>query len=215
MRALYLGLSKASARRYRAHFCPLIRVIPFSLSSPQFRTERRFQASHVILTSPTSAAIFMARMKSWDLHYLCIGKETAQRVLRILPKAVLSVAELEQGEGLIPLLTQLPQKSRILYPHSELARPVITDFLLMERRYFFSYAHYTIRPCKLPLKAFKNYRHIILTSSSCVQAYHKHFPILPRCTHWCKGTITQHTFEQCYPGSFPKLLKHYDEAFSG
>lgn len=204
---LYLGLNQETANRYHARFVPILEIVPFARSSPQLRYAQRYleKTSHVLLTSPSSTSLFISRMRRKNSkktlstkHYLCLGEITARRLTKLLPKARYSLATVETGEGVIPLIASLPKHARILYPHSALSRPVIKDFLQKEHRSFFAYAHYTIRERQFPLSVFKQCSRVILTSPSGVRAYAKLFPELPRRIHICQGPITLKEFKKMY-----------------
>ncbi|AGE74809.1 uroporphyrinogen-III synthase [Chlamydia psittaci Mat116] len=204
---IYLGLNRETANRYHASFVPILEIIPFARSSPQLRYALRYleETSHILLTSPSSTSLFISRMRRKNSkktlstkHYLCLGEITASRLTRLLPKAQYSLATIETGEGVLPMISSLPKNARILYPHSALSRPVIEDFLKRENRSFFAYSHYTIRERQLHPSVFKQCSRVILTSPSGVRAYAKLFPQLPRRIHSCQGPITLKEFREIY-----------------
>ncbi|AFS27773.1 uroporphyrinogen-III synthase [Chlamydia psittaci] len=204
---LYLGLNRETANRYHASFVPILEIIPFARSSPQLRYALRYleETSHILLTSPSSTSLFISRMRRKNSkktlstkHYLCLGEITASRLTKLLPKAQYSLATIETGEGVLPMISSLPKNARILYPHSALSRPVIEDFLKRENRSFFAYSHYTIRERQLHPSVFKQCSRVILTSPSGVRAYAKLFPQLPRRIHICQGPITLKEFREIY-----------------
>ncbi|ANH78317.1 uroporphyrinogen-III synthase [Candidatus Chlamydia sanziniae] len=204
---LYLGLNRHTAQKYRAHFLPILTLVPYAQGTPFQKNAVRYfpQTTHVILTSPSSTTLFLSRMlrivsKHFlnKKHYLCLGKATRQRLFSFLPKAQQSTAEQEVGEGLFPLIQALSTSSRILYPHSRLARPVIKDFLYQESKDFFAYPHYTVQPRHLKRSLFFPYEKIIFTSPSTVRAYAKIFPDLPHQTYWFQGPHTFQEFQTTY-----------------
>ncbi|EPJ25401.1 uroporphyrinogen-III synthase HemD family protein [Chlamydia psittaci 09DC78] len=204
---IYLGLNRETANRYHASFVPILEIIPFARSSPQLRYALRYleETSHILLTSPSSTSLFISRMRRKNSkktlstkHYLCLGEITASRLTRLLPKAQYSLATIETGEGVLPMISSLPKNARILYPHSALSRSVIEDFLKRENRSFFAYSHYTIRERQLHPSVFKQCSRVILTSPSGVRAYAKLFPQLPRRIHICQGPITLKEFREIY-----------------
>ncbi len=204
---IYLGLNRETANRYHASFVPILEIIPFARSSPQLRYALRYleETSHILLTSPSSTSLFISRMRRKNSkktlstkHYLCLGEITASRLTKLLPKAQYSLATIETGEGVLPMISSLPKNARILYPHSALSRPVIEDFLKRENRSFFAYSHYTIRERQLHPSVFKQCSRVILTSPSGVRAYAKLFPQLPRRIHICQGPITLKEFREIY-----------------
>lgn len=214
MKTLYLGLNRLTAKKYNAFFSPIIRIIPKSKNSPSMKYAVRYvwNAKTILLTSPTSVSLFFAHMlravSKHDLkkkHFICIGNTTAHRILTFLPKAFVSIASVETSEGLVSLLSSLPQQETILYPHSELSRPIIKNFLLSTAKEFFAYSHYYPIPRTIPRTLFQTSSDIILTSPSIVKAYASQFPILPNKRHWCQGPISSTTFQQIYKES-PILL---------
>ncbi|WP_117274754.1 uroporphyrinogen-III synthase [Chlamydia poikilotherma] len=216
---IYLGLNQQTAKRYCAHFAPILKIVPFAKSSPQFRLAFRYleKTSHILLTSPSSTSLFLSRMSKEvskrtleNKHYLCLGKITAHRLIRLLPKAQHSLATIETGEGILPLISSLPEDTRILYPHSALSRSVIKDFLEKENRCFFAYPHYRIQEIQLESKIFDRCNRVILTSPSGVRAYAKLFPNLPNRTHLCQGPITLKEFQKIY--SHPGKLLHEERS---
>ncbi|MFJ1509128.1 uroporphyrinogen-III synthase [Chlamydia crocodili] len=204
---IYLGLNQQTAKKYCAHFVPILKIVPFARSLPQLRLAFRYleKTSHILLTSPSSTSLFISRMSRKvskrtleNKHYLCLGKITAHRLVRLLPKAPYSLATIETGEGVLPMISSLPEDARILYPHSALSRSVIKDFLKKESRYFFAYPHYRIQELRLKSKIFDQCNRVILTSPSGVRAYAKLFPILPNRIHLCQGPITLKEFQKIY-----------------
>ncbi|BAE81555.1 conserved hypothetical protein [Chlamydia felis Fe/C-56] len=204
---VYLGLNQQTARKYRALFAPILEIVPFARSSPQLRHAYLYleKTSHILLTSPSSTSLFFSRMKKKfsrktlrNKHYLCLGKITAHRLARCLPKAPYSLAATETGEGVLPMISSLPKEARILYPHSALSRPIIKNFLTQENRYFFAYPHYSIRERRLSPQIFDHCTRVILTSPSGVRAYAKLFPVLPDRQHFCQGPITLKEFQKIY-----------------
>ncbi|SPN73641.1 uroporphyrinogen-III synthase,Uroporphyrinogen-III synthase,Uroporphyrinogen-III synthase HemD [Chlamydia serpentis] len=202
---LYLGFNQKTARSYRAHHLPILTLCPYAKSVPQNKRALHFlpQATHIILTSPSSAQLFLSRMTQLahkdtlikTKEYLCLGVATKERLLSLLPKASYNVATQEIAEGFLPLLEVLPPTSRILYPHSALARPVIKNFLY-KKFTFFSYSHYTVRPRKFKKTFFSSYKKIIFTSPSTVRAFAKIFPEFPEKIYWCQGPITFQEFQK-------------------
>ncbi|WP_284442449.1 uroporphyrinogen-III synthase [Chlamydia gallinacea] len=198
----YLGLNSHTAKHYSADHIPVIKIVPYAKSSPQIRRAIHYvkYSSHAILTSPSSTSLFFATMRKQrylnNLHYLCVGKVTAKRLLHFLPQARYSLAATETGEGILPLVASLPHTARILYPHSSLSRPVITDFLIKENKQFVSYPHYTVKPLSPRPSCFTPYKHIIFTSPSGVRAYAQLFPCLPQKMYWCLGPITLKEFQK-------------------
>ncbi|CRI33033.1 Uncharacterized protein BN1224_CV14_A_05420 [Chlamydia pneumoniae] len=201
---LYLGLNQKTARKYQAHYLPILTLFPYAKSTPQNKRALQFlpQATHVILTSPSSTHLFLSRMTSLlskatlkTKTYLCIGESTKERLLSFLGQVKYVVATQEIAEGIFPLLQALPSSARILYPHSSLARPVIREFLY-NRFTFFSYPHYTVKPRKLKKNILSKYKKIIFTSPSTVRAFAKIFPRFPEKTYWCQGRMTLQEFQK-------------------
>ncbi|WP_375793574.1 uroporphyrinogen-III synthase [Chlamydia sp. 12-01] len=204
---IYLGLNQQTAKKYCARFSPILEIVPFAGSSPQLRYAVRYleKTSHILLTSPSSTSLFISRMRKKisrkaleTKYYLCLGKVTAHRLMSLLPKARYSLAAVETGEGVLPMISLLPQDVRILYPHSALSRSVIKNFLKQENRYFFAYPHYSVRERQLSTRVFDQCSRVILTSPSGVRAYAKLFPSLPKRIHSCQGPITLKEFQKIY-----------------
>ncbi|WP_100934673.1 uroporphyrinogen-III synthase [Candidatus Chlamydia corallus] len=201
---LYLGFNQKTAHKYQAHHLPILNLFPYAKNTPQNKHAVRFlpEATHVILTSPSSTGLFLSRMarlaSKYTLKtktYLCLGEATKKRLLSFLPQAKYTVATQEIAEGLFPLLQALPSTARILYPHSFLARRVIKEFLY-NRFTFFSYPHYTVKPRKLKKALLSRYKKIIFTSPSTVRAFAKIFPRFPEKIYWCQGSVTFQEFQK-------------------
>lgn len=201
-KAAYLGINSQTAQQYRADHIPILKIVPYAKSSPQIRRAIHYlkNASHVILTSPSSTSLFFSTMKKQscltNLHYLCIGKITAKRLLHFLPQARYSLAAIETGEGVLPLISSLSNNVRILYPHSHFSRSVITDFLIKKNKQFFAYPHYTVKPRFLRPSCFDSYENIIFTSPSGIRAYTQIFANFPQKTYWCLGPTTLQEFQK-------------------
>ncbi|WP_348663761.1 uroporphyrinogen-III synthase [Chlamydia vaughanii] len=216
----YLGLNQRTAKKYHAHFLPILKIVPRKTNSHQLRRAYRYfkQSTHVILTSPSSTSLFVSRMIKktskqalLHKHYLCVGRITAQRLRTFLPDARYSLATIETGEGVLPLITLLPPDARILYPHSALSRPLIKNFLSQENRLFFAYPHYTVEQLPLHPGIFAPYHRVIFTSPSTVRAYASLFPTLPDKDHWCQGPITLQEFQKNYSSSGKLIPKDFGE----
>lgn len=212
---LYLGLNRQTAKYYHAIFAPIIRIIPKAKSSPSLKIATRYvqQAHYILLTSPTSASLFLSHMlKHYTKqqmkckHFICIGKTTAKRIHSSLSTSSISVASIETSEGLLPLLQTIPRQTPILYPHSALARPIIQQFLIKKQKTFYSFTHYFPKAQRISPYLLHSCSDIILTSPSIVKAYAEQFPILPNKTYWCQGPISFQAFKNLYQQE-PKLLK--------
>lgn len=178
---LYLGLDPS--RLYPPGICqhiPLIRIIkrPFD---PQMCAsfEKLHLSTYVLLTSRTAANIFFAYAKQIDIAhldllnmcYFCVGGATAGYVEARGVRNIL-VPRIETAEGLVELLSTFNfEGAHLFFPHSSLARKVISNYLRKKSISFTSVPIYDTVTNYIEIPRSDLFEKIVFTSPSTVRAY--------------------------------------------
>lgn len=200
---LYTGLELPEKGNPAAYHCPLIRIEPRPLFSPAIQNAFSLlpEVSHLIFTSKTAVALFcegaskIGFLRESLFHKRCIavGRGTANACLKngLSPPLV---AAKETAEGVVDLLSRLDLKTGLCFwPHAAGARPVISDYLRHKGIPYFECILYDTHPSKPhPLPLLQNFKEIVFTSPSTVDAFlefYGSFP--PEKKLSCQGPITQ------------------------
>lgn len=194
MTKLYLGLNPQDDEGV-VHY-PVIRIAPRLEVLPEIRQLLQ-SSSHLIVTSKTTVNILCENLPIelfQGKKIITVGKVTSQH-LENYGLQVDATAQNETAEGVIEVLKGEDIRFA-LWPHSALARTVITDFLEANNIPFAAPVLYDTvpnNPGPLP----KDYSKIIFTSPSTV---HNFFSLHPsgadgKALH-CIGPITSSTLDQ-------------------
>lgn len=146
------------------------------------------QFSHLILTSRTAVFCLIKILQETSklefikkMQILAIGNATS---LALKEKGinVTQVAKTATSEGLVQLIETLPVKDpSFFYPHSALARPVITDFLRKKNFLHYSLSLYTtVANTTISPPSLEGIEEIFFTSPSTVDAFLQIYSQFPR-----------------------------------
>jgi uroporphyrinogen-III synthase len=191
---LYLGLEVPSEMQHLdlVH-CPLIRTVPRSLQDADLKLSFELFDSytHLIFTSKTSVSIFFDYAPHFGIHLkeicrkilVAVGKKTAAKLsLYCQQQASILTASEETAEGVILLLSRCDLKDAYLFwPHSALARPLLSEWLnanCVKHCSCIFYDTVPMRPAFLPDPS--HFSEIIFTSPSTVDAFVSLFKSFPR-----------------------------------
>ena len=160
---------------------PLIETRLYSLSKLEpFLKEGAF-ASTAILTSKQACHYLFSTLEVIGLKgvyvkkkYISVGKATS-KVLKSYGIKNIETSFIETAEGVLDILRMCDlKKETFFYPHSELSRPLISDFLKPCRVTMFSL--YTTKSILLNQKIkMTDYERFIFTSASTVDAFFLNF----------------------------------------
>lgn len=154
---------------------PMIRIVPLY---PQIDFTG---ITHMIATSQTVLELVQPPP---HVQVLAVGKKTGS-----LAKDPI-IAKEECAEGIVELLKPL-KDPYILYPHSSLSRPVISDFLKGRFRYREVILYDVELQAPDPRPQLSEFDKIVFTSPSQVEAFYRFFGSIP--SHLiveCIGPIT-------------------------
>lgn len=186
-RVLYLGLRVPQEWKERAEIihCPVIKIIERSLEQKDIlEAFSRISAyTHVLLTSRIAAELFFRFLKGpvktgsqgkMTAVIIAIGQGTSEKIQEEGFKASYTASE-ETSEGIIELLKALNLTDAYLFwPHSQLSRSIIPDFLQKQMIPFCAVPLYTTVPnnCGEELRAkLLDVNEIVFTSPSTVDAF--------------------------------------------
>lgn len=181
-KSLYLGLRKPSNPLY--FHLPMIEIVPFPFDSEVGlqAKERLLSFTHLILTSQTTAELLHRWKKEHDLIFppwkvIALGKKTG----KAWGEKEVAICDEETAEGVIKNLKKQSFSSPFfLYPHSELSRPVIENFLKADNLTYFNWPLYTTRAIRYSsLPDLESFSEIIFTSPSTVDAFLENYSSLP------------------------------------
>lgn len=188
-RVLYLGLTAPnSTDALEIIHYPIIEIVPRDPRSPDivetFKQLPNF--THIIFTSKTSVSLFL----NWlpyevdifqDKCLITVGQQTAKHLHSIKCKQLL-IAKEETAEGIIDLLKREDlSKAHVLWPHSELSRPLLSDFMALNHISFRESILYSTQTKKnLKKPNLTQFDQLIFTSPSCVTAFLEVFGSFPR-----------------------------------
>ncbi|MGK5593924.1 MAG: hydroxymethylbilane synthase [Parachlamydiaceae bacterium] len=189
IRSLYLGLdlpSKNFDDRRLIHQ-PIINVKPRAFGETDIL--EAFQElplyTHLIFTSKSAVKLFFQALPKFQvpllfLHqksFVAVGQGT-QRAIEEHGFKVAVTAQEEQAEGVIEALKDLsPTSTYLFWPHSSLARPLITDYFIQHGYRFKECPLYDTVPYeKFKLPSLESFDEIIFTSPSTVKAFFHLYP---------------------------------------
>jgi uroporphyrinogen-III synthase len=189
---LYLGTDPSRYPRLVVH-CPLIQIVALPL--PEHVLSQWEMFTHIILTSPNAVQIFNLPLEQKQVFAIGAGTAYALQEKGI---RCAGIAYPETQEGMIELLRPLSfQNSKILYPRSSQARPLLGNYLkerglrceicdLYDTRY--------LQPDPLPNLG--EFSEIIFTSPSTVKAFFALYSSAPRHLKLtCLGPVTQQALD--------------------
>lgn len=180
---------------------PTIRILPRPFKDVSNIFFNIDQYTHIIFTSKTAVVIFMdhinlsktSKEKLKRKHCIAVGKMTAQKMTEHGLEGH-SLAENETAEGIIAVLATLDlQQAHVLWPHSALSRPLISDWLTEKNIAHTHLALYDTVTNKInPLPEITAFDEIIFTSPSTIDGFIENYGFLPKDkVLTCIGPITQ------------------------
>ena len=184
---LYLGLKPPEDKIHYLH-CPIIKTIlhPPENSDIQLGFQSIPKYTHIIITSKTAARYFFQHLSHFKFNsqdllnktFIAVGKKTADTLTENGIKKIL-IAEQETSEGIVSTLHQL-QNTYVFWPHSQLSRPIISQFLKKQAIPFQECILYTtITQIPTPVPNLDHFQEIIFTSPSTVDAFLEIYKALP------------------------------------
>lgn len=185
-KTLYLGLSPPKTLKNFVHY-PVIEIIPLSFDHPSFQklAANWHTYTHILFTSQQTVKILAKFCRKNQLSFnekqgIALGQATAEK-MRQKNIPVETIASKEQAEGVIELLKTLDlSQAKILFPHSSLARPVITNYLKKSLLSHDAFAIYnTISKQPSPPPMLEQFEKIIFTSPSTVKNFFAIYNTLP------------------------------------
>ena len=200
---LYLGLELPQLlQRKEVTHCPLIEIIPYKKDNLSvIEAFMHFKKStHLLFTSKSAVSIFIELGRDFEVDIkginqkkiIAIGKKTEKK-LRSFGVEGVTVAQNETSEGVIVLLNKLMTSfTFLLWPHSDLSRPVIVEGLKTLKSPYFAASFYTtIKKKPLQIPELLNFDEIVFTSPSTVDAIYKKIPDDKILT--CIGPVTKNS----------------------
>ncbi len=178
-RILYLGIDPVRFQEdAEIVHRPIIRVEPFSLSQPDIKHafEEMFLYTHLLFTSRVSVSFTVEFAKQANVSLLgkkmiTVGSATAEKV-RACGYSVSYTALKECGEGVIDLLKGLSlQESYLFFPHSNMAREIIHDYLQQNGLKYRALPIYQTLARPIFLEDLDSFDKIVFTSPSTVRAF--------------------------------------------
>jgi hydroxymethylbilane synthase len=175
--AVHLGVTRPTDSIEKKYFhCPIIKIVPELEKNrplPEF--------SHLIFTSQNAVRVFFSHYSPETAKgkiIVVVGQKTA-KALSVLNIEANYIPEEETAEGVTALLDTLDLSSaRLFWPHSALARPIITNYLVRKKIPHVEWMIYTTIP-REPLPLPETFHELIFTSPSTVDAYILFFDKLP------------------------------------
>lgn len=207
---LYLGLElPLEWRKPNIFHYPIIKIIPKSTADQlvrhAFTSFDRY--THLIFTSKSTIPIFLDFAKTFKIALpqilkktmIAVGKQTASKLKEhgIDPSWI---ATEESSEGIAALLQSRIdslQTAHIFIPQSSLARPVLRQWLEGKNiRHTICPIYDTVPNLPQPLPDLKNFREIVFTSPSTVNAFLQAYGSLPTDkTLHAIGPVTQRALD--------------------
>lgn len=202
--SLFVGLEvPAKYKLRRIVHCPLIEIVPRPTVQLHRICDDLHTYSHIIFTSKAAVDLFFDGVLRYvsSLSEICrkqfiaVGQATARR-LRERGALQVDVARQETAEGVVDLLKAVRMKNdevRMLWPHADGARTVITDWLDSREVSYEEVILYDTKTKRVsdlpPLSLFEE---VIFSSPSTVKAFRDNYGELP---HGLKltaiGPVTQ------------------------
>ena len=202
MKLLYTGLKPKQLIDGFAEIdhLPVLKIKPKAFEEVSDFIKQITLASHIIITSQTTAEIlanYLQKLKInlSELHgkiWIAVGKST-EKVMKQLQLPVTKVAEFECAEGVIEVIKKLNCKNSFFFwPHSSLARPLITSYLSENKISLLEFSLYEpIVNRDLSLPCLENYDAIMFTSPSGVDAFKELYGQLPQKNLLAIGPVTK------------------------
>lgn len=199
-RILYLGLDPLRFQEVgEIVHRPIIQIEPFSLSQPDIKLafEEMFLYTHLLFTSRVGVELTVgfaqqAKVSLLGKKIITVGSATAEKV-QALGFSVSHTAWNECGEGVVDLLKELSlQGSYLFFPHSNLAREIIPDYLKQKGLKYRALPIYQTVACPIFLDDLESFDTVVFTSPSTVKAFidqHGKLPAAEKC--WAIGPITE------------------------
>ena len=216
---LYIGLDPC---HYQGHgqvtHLPLIQIVPRPLHDPIIYPSLKHFSSytHILITSKSSVPILADYLSAlgfsiedWGLKKTCAVGQVTALFLKQIGITPFAIAKEETAEGLVEVLKSLDlTSSRLFWPHSSEARPVIKNFLDQESIAYQSCPLYDPQIIHYPtLPKIDSFDEIVFTSPSTVKAFmthFKHFPSHLKLT--AIGPITARYLEELLGGTSQVFL---------
>jgi hydroxymethylbilane synthase len=180
---LYLGLRSAGDKSIHL---PLIEVIGRGVTDPAIAAALKTiaQITHIVLTSQTAAELLFSYVNPLDLKdkmFIAVGTATCALVRSFGCEKVVSAA-VETAEGVVKTLSEMDlENAYLLWPHSALSRPVISDWLKDSRVKHIDVVFYDTHTKKQnPLPSLDQFDEIVFTSPSIVKAFIECYGALPK-----------------------------------
>lgn len=205
LKTLFLGLHPPKDNPHLVHF-PIIRIEPLPTWHPLvMHMMKKWQSyTHILFTSRSAVRL----LAKYCVFFGCdptqkkgiaVGRATAGEMAHCR-FCVDYVAELEQAEGVVELLTQISlREASLLWPHSALARGVLSDYFKKNKLKVEEVPIYTTLAVDSHDPPDLNmFRRIIFTSPSTVDAFIKIYGSLP-CDKELAfiGPITEKRLREC------------------
>ena len=201
MKILYTGLKPKQLIDGFAEIdhLPVLKIKPKAFEEVSDFIKQITLASHIIITSQTAAEIlanYLQKLKInlSELHgKMWIAVRTSTEKMMKQLQLPVKVAEFECAEGVIEVIKKLNCKNSFFFwPHSSLARPLITSYLSENKISLLEFSLYEpIVNRDLPLPCLENYDAIMFTSPSGVDAFKELYGQLPQKNLLAIGPVTK------------------------
>lgn len=212
-KTLYVGLEiPAHLQESSTDHCPLIAIQPRPIADPHVQQvcNRISRYTHVIFTSKSAVSIFFTYIKApFRFIAIAVGSSTAAAIRLRDSDIHIEVASEETAEGVVELLASKDlTDAAILWPHSALSRPLITDHLrsrgiACDACVF--YDTYVSHPQEIP--NLDSYDEIYFTSPSTIDAFIEVFGNLPEGKVLsCIGPVTERYLNEKAGGSVKPVI---------
>ncbi|GEM_PF-2180338 len=190
-RVLYTGLNCPDPSYIHAPFISLhlLETLPQLVEAAK-------RGSHLVLTSPSAAKLFLPHVQRRDLTLLTVGESTAKTAADF-GFSDIEVATPSQAEGVVELIKKV-DGAFYIYPHSARARPLILDFLKSASLPHFAAPLYdTHLTPPSPLPRLEELDTVFFTSPSTVDSFFKAYQkIPPQLEYQSIGPITEKQLEK-------------------
>ena len=192
-RVLYLGIEVP--QRFEApgliHY-PIIKIVPRPMDTRLLRDF--FFVTHLIFTSKPAVQVFSNYgLQVQEKQIIAVGTATASRLAEC-GMSVAVIAKEETAEGVVAELDKLSLRDAfVLWPHSALARPVISDYLVKRGVKHLELPIYDTLPnLELPLPKLNEIDEIVFTSPSTIDVFLMAYGTIPTNKIFtCIGPVTE------------------------
>jgi uroporphyrinogen-III synthase len=171
---LHLGIShKEAFLKDDVEFSPIIHLSEIPIDKSLYASFS--QANYLIVTSKAVVSFFLKPFRNFinpKIKILAIGKSTKLAIEKE-NFSTFKVAKEATQEGMIELVSQLDLKDQLLlYPHSDLARKNLRDFLIKNKILHHSFSCYkTEKNPFFAKKDLQSFHGVYFTSPSCVRFF--------------------------------------------